>query len=274
MLDHIYTGHCMVGTKNAVALRSLSKYFGIRTLFDITAEFIKGNIETKNAHIYLLEGTVYQDEKIITAAKDLCAREFDSLSDKQICVLSPELLQLILSDKNLTIPSENLSQKVANYCQSRPEDIGGSFLASITRSTFMPRIHPLKALFLLDLCITHESDSLENEGVNVELSLRSRCAEAAKEWKVAFGDSVLSPKKNAQSKSGYSNLSSAVKVEMMEAALISANSDVSQLNKQVTGLTHNEVQLTSKNLQQKQKSIMECITSPPPLRLAPNSRTR
>jgi len=116
MLDHIYTGDCKVRTKNAVALRSLSKYFGLRTLFDFTAEFIKGNIKTKNFHTYLLESTVYQDENIITAAKDLCAKEFDSLSDKQICALSPELLQLILSDKNLTIPSENLSQKVTTYC--------------------------------------------------------------------------------------------------------------------------------------------------------------
>ena len=235
ILDHIYTGKCKVETKSAVALRSLSRYFGVRTLFNETAEFIKANMEISNAHIYLLEAIVYKDERIKTVAKRLCAEMFGTLSSSQVCSLSPNLLQLILRDKNLNIMSEDLSKKVALYCRSCVDTMEGSFLASITDSTFMPNIHPSEALFFLNLCITHKSDSLENLIDDKTVSLRLRCIEASKQWRVTFDGSVLSGRVKEEStivrsECGYYNLSSLVKIELLETALVSASKDMLQLS--------------------------------------------
>merc|ERR1711957_194456 len=60
-----------------------------------------------------------------------------------------------------------------------------------------------------------------------------RCIEASKQWRVAFGDSVLSGRvmeenTNVRSQCGYFNLSSLVKIELLETALASANKDMLQ----------------------------------------------
>ena len=216
------------------------------------SDFMKTNMEISNAHIYLLEATVYQDENIKSIAKNLCAEMFDILSNSQVCLLSPYLLQLILHDKNLNMMSESLSKKVAMYCRSRVDTMEGSFLVSITDSTFMPNIHPSEALFFLNLCITHKIDSLENVMIDKKPSLRLRCIEASKQWKVAFGDSVLSERvlevsTNVRSQCGYSNLSNLVKVELLEAALASANKDMVQLSVDKAQLSKNNVELSKKN---------------------------
>ena len=254
MLDHIYTGKCKVETNNAVALRSLSRYFGVLTLFNESTNFIKMNMKLSNAHIYLLEAILYKDEKIKTIAKYLFTKWFGILSNSQVCSLSPDLLQLILHDKNLNVTSETLSKKVAIYCRSCVDTMEGSFLASITDSTFMPKIHPSEALFFLNLCITHKSDSLENVFDDKKVSLRLRCIEASKQWKVAFGDSVLSEKVLEDTKvlpqCGYSNLHSLVKVELLEAALASANKDMVQLSVEKEQLSKNCLQLLTEKGEQ------------------------
>eukprot|EP00588_Corethron_pennatum_P022084 CAMPEP_0194312428 /NCGR_PEP_ID=MMETSP0171-20130528/9349_1 /TAXON_ID=218684 /ORGANISM="Corethron pennatum, Strain L29A3" /LENGTH=527 /DNA_ID=CAMNT_0039066933 /DNA_START=199 /DNA_END=1782 /DNA_ORIENTATION=- len=227
MLDHVYNGSCKMNTQSAVALVWLSRRFGVRTLFDEAAEFIRMNMDETDAHVYLSEATLYGDHKIQVAARRLCAEHFSSLSKGQVQSLAPELLTLVLNYENLVVESEVLSQVIADYCRARALDVEGKFLAGITDHKFMPKIHPSEALFLLNLCIHHESDKHRNG--DESSSLQSRCIDATKDWKAVFGNSVppgdrrKRPRRDGGCFDGCSSLSLPLRSELMESALVSAS---------------------------------------------------
>lgn len=266
MLDHVYTGACDVSTDNVVALRSLSRYFGVRTLFHETKAFVQRDMNASNAHAYLLEAEAIRDDKLVAASKKMCVSHFGSLAKEQIRSLPLGLLRSILNDDGLDVDSEQLSLKVADYCRACPDELvrEGDGLASITSSTVMPKIHPKEALFLLSLCLRNGTSSVQDGGEEGDdgddgeepssSSMRTRCASVLREWRFVFAESVLAETNETTKKRrregvalddgrrrastttgkrddrcGYSGLPSSIQVDLLEIALRFANDEVASL---------------------------------------------
>ena len=84
-LDFIYSNvsdDIPATSENAVALRFLSQYFGVRELFENINKLIRSDLTFSNAHLYLCEGYIYHDEKIVSHSKRLCAENFQVIGGK------------------------------------------------------------------------------------------------------------------------------------------------------------------------------------------------
>ena len=82
MLDFIYAPRQQevnVTTETAVAMRHLSNYFGVPSLFESTNKFIQEDIDTSNIHIYLKEAQQYNDQRIVEATKTIFNRVWRDL---------------------------------------------------------------------------------------------------------------------------------------------------------------------------------------------------
>jgi len=154
MLDYIYSPPGVpvrVSTETAVALRHLATCFGIRDLFSEVTSFIHHDLNLDTSFIYLREASIYNHEKLLSAAVKLCATKFQSLKISQLVNLEPRLFQSIVTSPNCNCDSEILSSRVATYLRCRPGSYNLNFLQSITSPSKMPRIASDDSLFLISI---------------------------------------------------------------------------------------------------------------------------
>jgi len=249
MLDFVYSpvGNLDVSTENAVALRHLSLYFGIRSLFSRVNAFIQGDLNASTSTTYLTEATIYHDDKLINVACMLCAHYFANSSMVQLEALPPCLFRKVVKSSHLHCGSEVLSTRVSEYCRAHPEAVeDNGYLESLTNPKKMPHVHPKEALYLLSLWIQNRSCDGDNDNHDGEdqsesthtPSLQQRCITASsKDWKNTLARSFSSDSTplhhhdtsstdGVTRKNEYINLPPHVKIELLESALYTASQDI------------------------------------------------
>lgn len=154
MLDYIYSPPGIpvrVTTESAVALRHLATCFGIRDLFSEVTAFIHHDLNLDTSFTYLREASIYNHEKLLSAAVKLCATKFEALKISQLVNLEPRLFQSIVTSPNCNCDSEILSSRVATYLRCRPGSYNWNFVKSITSPSKMPRIASDDSIFLISV---------------------------------------------------------------------------------------------------------------------------
>mmetsp|Transcript_29711 Transcript_29711/g.45453 ORF Transcript_29711/g.45453 Transcript_29711/m.45453 type:complete len:546 (-) Transcript_29711:70-1707(-) len=187
MLDYLYSAPGSpidVDTKNAVALRHLASSFGIKPLFHETTKFIKNDLNSDTAHVYLIEAKIFQNAKVVQAALHAIASDFRSAKMTALACLPPKSMVEILQSAHLKgMESEALSSKIASYCKCREEDLTADLLESMTTVRIMPRIAEQESLYYIHLVVTLGDESrglLTSPTSSISnSSLTRRCLEQA-----------------------------------------------------------------------------------------------
>jgi hypothetical protein len=104
------------------------------------------NLDTSST--YLREASIYNHEKLLSAAVKICATKLESLKISQLGNLEPRLFQIIVTSPNCNCDSEILSSRVATYLRCRPGSHNLNFLQPITAPSKMPRIASDDSLFI------------------------------------------------------------------------------------------------------------------------------
>ncbi len=183
MLDYLYSapGSTLdVDTKSAVALRHLASSFGIKSLFHETTDFIKNDLNSDTAPVYLVQAKMYKNEKVTKAALHAIAKEFKTVKMTALSCLPPDHMVDILQSSYLSfegkegkrVDSDALSIKIASYCRCRQEDLTLSLLESLTKSTIIPNIAEQESIYFLNLWISLGGDE---SGAKKKSDVVSRC---------------------------------------------------------------------------------------------------
>ena len=84
MLDYTYGVNALeITTDTAVALRHLGDHFGVPPMFKEANDFIQQDMNVENIHIYLKEGILLEDEKLVDASISFAARELKGLTSDE-----------------------------------------------------------------------------------------------------------------------------------------------------------------------------------------------
>jgi len=230
MLDHMYFGKGLVDgqSTSSVALRSLAKYFGIRTLFEEATSYIDKDLNVDTASRYLRDSTIFSDDKVMAAAIRICADNIDELKKDYLKVIVPNVFRdIIRSIEAHNCSSHNLSRIVANYCRLHPNVINEPYLASITDAELIPQIAPDECLYLLNLYHTHNCDEVSETGVSLS-TLRDRSMEVCKnDWeKILSTTPLLSDKEDSHDDHYYSSFPDGIKREILEVVLRAAKEEL------------------------------------------------
>eukprot|EP00814_Leptocylindrus_danicus_P003470 CAMPEP_0116011250 /NCGR_PEP_ID=MMETSP0321-20121206/4462_1 /TAXON_ID=163516 /ORGANISM="Leptocylindrus danicus var. danicus, Strain B650" /LENGTH=500 /DNA_ID=CAMNT_0003480459 /DNA_START=47 /DNA_END=1546 /DNA_ORIENTATION=+ len=130
MLDFIYFPFDMnpekkdieVSTSNAVPLRVLSNYFGIRGLHQLVNTFINLDLSVNTCIEYMVNAEACSDVKLISAATEACAEFFDDIESNALLSLSPERIQQVVSVASFnSMNGERFSVKIMDYMKAYPE---------------------------------------------------------------------------------------------------------------------------------------------------------
>lgn len=74
-LDYIYSANDVdVTSESAIALRHLSEYFRVPTLYQSVSDFLQKDLSESNVHIYCREALLYHDSEIVEACMKMVAR--------------------------------------------------------------------------------------------------------------------------------------------------------------------------------------------------------
>lgn len=180
MLDFIYgTNNGVFTATQAVALRYLAHYFDIRALHKVATKYIRNTLTAKTAPIYLAESAFYHDDRLMNAARDVCAQNFDRIYVGLLAGLPPDIFRLAVTSPNLKCKSEWLSKVVSKFCRSHEDALDADLIRTITSSKIMPKIMPEESPYMLKLCADYGVDANNNTpSLNDKSSLRRRCIEA------------------------------------------------------------------------------------------------
>lgn len=256
VLDYIYADKNVKFTsKNATAVRHLSHYFGMRSLWKCASMYIRGDFSLETAAIYLMEASLYHDEKLEHASIDILAERIEEINRRTLTKLPPSTFERIMSSNKLKCRSKKLSDIVLKYCQTQGGEMDMSLLMNCTRSEVMPSVSRKSALPLLKVAVAGE----EKAGVNLSDTnkvLRARCVEACvEEWKETLAKPLLaleSRDKNISRILGANNIEHrdlplAIQVELLEKALCAAKVELDDVKaellfreEQVEGLSKNQ----------------------------------
>ena len=109
MLDFVYDRRYPEDAKatssTAVALRFLSMYLGIPTLFDNINQFIERDLHRNNLHTYLQEARIYQGDAIVSATQQRAGESCDEfpVDDDAISCLHPTYMSLLTQSEQLEV---------------------------------------------------------------------------------------------------------------------------------------------------------------------------
>eukprot|EP00816_Leptocylindrus_hargravesii_P012983 CAMPEP_0196803246 /NCGR_PEP_ID=MMETSP1362-20130617/2613_1 /TAXON_ID=163516 /ORGANISM="Leptocylindrus danicus, Strain CCMP1856" /LENGTH=499 /DNA_ID=CAMNT_0042174703 /DNA_START=166 /DNA_END=1662 /DNA_ORIENTATION=- len=221
MLDFIYFPFDMhpekkdieVSTSNAVPLRVLSNYFGIRGLHQLVNTFINLDLSVNTCIEYMVNAEACSDVKLISSATEACAVFFDDVESNALLSLSPERVQQVVSVASFnSMNGERFSVKIMNYMKAYPELLSKhpDAFQSILCCKKMPSIDISACVFFLLLDV---DDKVYKCTCKKSRCLYDRCI-------TSYGDkwSVHSSVKDDQLKS----LPIEVQNDLLSAALSSA----------------------------------------------------
>jgi BTB/POZ domain len=232
MLDFVYDCDKDVAVKNpkeAVALRHLANYFGIRELFEnVNSEFIQQNISIKTAFEYMEEATKYHEISLRDAAIDYIAERVlrtqkATLYRMPIEWFSRLMSKVAVTDKNIAL--------IVGYVKQEPEGLTVEHISQwLERFKSIPPCHSL-ALFSIAV------------DFNIEESIKAKCVNGfAKKWRELVRITGQSSS-SAEDQQIYSKLPDKEKVRLLEVSLRKAECDFNDLKERLdrsmgrTGLT-------------------------------------
>ena len=180
MLDFMYTSpgkKTPISTKNAVALRHLASWFGIKDLFNVATLFIKKDLSVETAVEYFKQASDFRHFKLENVSKDIIAANFKMIKMTSLVSLTPEQFASILESPNLeSNGSQWLSSRISSYCRCRQEDVTLKHLYSLLSSTLVPTIIAEESLFFMEL-LSNLDKSLFDASISdsQSLSIYERC---------------------------------------------------------------------------------------------------
>jgi hypothetical protein len=180
MLDFMYAApgtKTPISTKNAVALRHLASWFGIKELFNEATVFIKKDLCSERAVDYLKQSSDFRHFKLENVSRDLIAGNFKGIKITSLVSLPPEHFASILESPNLeSNGSQWLSSRIASYCRCKKEEITLQNLFSLLSPTLIPIIIAEESLFFIEL-LSNLDKSLFDSSIcsSQSLSIYERC---------------------------------------------------------------------------------------------------
>lgn len=244
-LDFLYSPKVKMTTDSAVSLRYLAQYFDCRSLLSEVTAFIRDDLTVKTAPIYLAEAAVYRDERLLSAALNVCAENLECIYVGLLAALPVGLLRMAICHPRLKCSSKWLSKVIGQFCRNHPESVTRDFLLDVTSKERMPEIMAEEALFLLKLCAKHGHETSDTSDEDLAC-LRKRCINACvASWKEQLArpvDRPSSPNCNHNSKrfspsrthrqhdtSYHKTLPTHVQIEMLESGLTRARQDLDEV---------------------------------------------
>ena len=160
LLDFAYstTDTLYITTENAIALRYLAQYFGMRLLHKKVMAFLRKDINLTNMNTYVSNSYYFQDTKISNLVADTCAANISEIvptSTLLQTVADPNFFLRVLSSSEIdtcdTTLSSHLSLLVASYCKLHLDDIDEDIFRRLTHRSHMPVIDKDASLMLLEI---------------------------------------------------------------------------------------------------------------------------
>lgn len=221
MLDFIYDipRHKLdICTSHVVALRYLSKYFGIRILYRKVMEFHKKDMTLDNISTYIQDAAVFHDESILKLAATKCLDNLQQLADERLLEqMDPSFFLRILSNPEVDTCSVScqMSTLLVKYCQIHKDELTKELFEALTDRKYIPQIDREAAVALLELEVAICGVESKESGPSSSC-LQKRCIKVlALHWK-DFAQHDKMPSSTLQ------KLPSTVLVELMEKTILVA----------------------------------------------------
>ena len=222
VLDYMYSqdDDLEIETSNAVALKHLSEFLGIRALAKRAISFLYKDVSIWNARDYLLDSIAFDDlstQKLCTTA---CAKnilQVEPYSDL-LGEMDPNILLDIISHPTdgSSSCSMHRSKLVAVYCELHALTLNPSTFEELTIAEYLPVIGDDCAMDLMLLEIEFIGQALDDE---CELTdLQQRCVAALRPL-VQFNIGVSEKEKETRMKK-LNLLPKKVLVELLSTALV------------------------------------------------------
>jgi len=131
VLDYIYDGTLAATTDNAVALRSLARYFHCQSLLKSINEFIQQDLSITTAPTYLVQAWERSDTKLETSSRQLILTHFENIDDHALNILPTPLFTSLWN--HLQCDNHSMMSRVVYYFfQSHPEARNATLLSDLT----------------------------------------------------------------------------------------------------------------------------------------------
>jgi len=210
--------------KDAVVMRHLASYFGVKALYNDVGDFIRQDLTQRptNAPLYVADAILYHDEKVLEAAKSLCAQKFNEIKSEVMAELPLQFFRDMLSSPNL-IGEENsdiLSRHVAAVCRNHANEIDHNVMIELTDHEIMPTIASDAALYLMQLSNVHSLQMVSGTESSAGPTLHERCVDiSSKKWYDMIYSEIIGGENVVLGDSDYINLSSESKVKVLEGVM-------------------------------------------------------
>ncbi len=187
MLDFMYTRELReITSEEAVSLRYLAQYFGIKQLHRSVVSFVKGDMNMNNVHRYIQAAQSFHDEKMLSLTLKICADNIEHLdtSSQLLATVDPKFFYEIISspDVDTCSVSCHISKLVAAYCHIHQGELSEEMFIELTDRRFIPLIDKESAMLLLEL----EAAAIQTASCpgNTNTCLQKRCIKVlAQHWK-------------------------------------------------------------------------------------------
>ena len=243
LLDFMYspTDNAHVTTENAIALRYLAQYFGIRLLHKKVMDFLRQDINISTVNSYICDSFLFQDEKISGFVAETCAINIVEISptSKLIQTVDPEFFLHIITSPEIDTcsASGHLSILVASYCSFHKDRIDYEIFRRLTHRNHMPFVDREASLPLLEMEADLRHDEIQQTGggdakktsVLGEFScLQQRCIKVlALHWKEVSEEGRLA------ASAVFDKLHSSVLLELLDKSLSIAKQRLEEAVKSV-----------------------------------------
>ena len=207
MLDFLYTQKLgIITAEEAVPLRYLAEYFGIKRLRQQVRSFIKQDISMANVHHYYQSAKEFHDEKLLSLVKQKCIEGIYSMDPTSpfLSSVDPQFLYDIISSPNVVSyfrQSGRASKLVAAHCRMNTNEITKELFDKMTDEKCIPVIDDSCTLSLLTLAVerlpptTAMSPSTGTTGKSNRTPralLQDRCIKLlAEQWRSVDGNEIL-----------------------------------------------------------------------------------
>mmetsp|Transcript_3118 Transcript_3118/g.4539 ORF Transcript_3118/g.4539 Transcript_3118/m.4539 type:complete len:326 (-) Transcript_3118:249-1226(-) len=220
MLDYMYNQsenlESVLTTENAISMRFLASYFGVEALFDDVNKFIQKDLIYKTAPAYVTYADFHHDEKVLEAARALCADNVCNIEPAEMALIPLKCFRDIVCLYTLNHGGRDImSSHIVAACQEHTDDVDQETLLDMTSIDKMPAIAPKDAMYLFHLSLKLSLPEISEDGS----TLHERCIKAmAHNWlSIVLPDMVSN--EDCTARKGYHDLSSDLKVKLLEAAL-------------------------------------------------------
>ncbi|KAI2514345.1 Broad-Complex [Fragilaria crotonensis] len=210
MLDFLYTQKLgSISAKEAVPLRYLAEYFGIKRLQQLVRSFIKQDISMTNVHDYYQSANEFHDEKLLSLIKQSCIYDIYSMDPTSpfLSCVEPQFFYDIISSPDIDTVSFRTSGRasmlVAAHCQTNTNKITKELFDKMTNEQCIPVIDNSCTLSLLASAVErHPTTAMsQNTAGTMDQSnttassssvLQERCIKLlAQQWKRLDGNKIL-----------------------------------------------------------------------------------